>query len=174
MMKLLGNSWKKRQATQVLVLWRHMYVVSGPVVSNTFFGHDMWRHRTFYVSPEFYAKVIFWLCVLTSVPQKNVPSAVVIYYYAWYVFLRDWRYLALSWVISLLSITCYLLSNIIASQIIFTTISFFFCKVSVHFKWRNSCFSKNCWVCSQPPSLPAQMLTQKETLKEILHALEQK
>ena len=28
---------------------------------------------------------------LTSVPQKNVPSAVVIYYCAWYVFLRDRR-----------------------------------------------------------------------------------
>ena len=71
MMKLLGNSWKKRQATQVLVLWRHMYVVSGPVVSNTFFGHDMWRHRTFYVSPEFYAKVIFWLCVLRLEVKKR-------------------------------------------------------------------------------------------------------
>ena len=29
--------------------------------------------------------------VVTSVPQKNVPSAVVIYYCAWYVFLRDRR-----------------------------------------------------------------------------------
>ena len=26
-----------------------------------------------------------------SVPQKNVPRAVVIYYFAWYVFLRDRR-----------------------------------------------------------------------------------
>ena len=29
---------------------------------------------------------------LTSVTQKNVPSAIVIYYCAWYVFLRDRRY----------------------------------------------------------------------------------
>ena len=29
---------------------------------------------------------------LTSVTQKNVPSALVIYYCAWYVFLRDRRY----------------------------------------------------------------------------------
>ena len=27
--------------------------------------------------------------VLTSVMQKNVPSAVLIYYCAWYIFLRD-------------------------------------------------------------------------------------
>ena len=32
------------------------------------------------------------LIILTSVTQKNVPSAVVYYYYAWYVFLRDRRY----------------------------------------------------------------------------------
>ena len=31
--------------------------------------------------------------VLTSVPQKNVPSVVVYYYCAWYVFLRDRCYL---------------------------------------------------------------------------------
>ena len=30
--------------------------------------------------------------ILTSVMQKNVPSAVVIYYCAWYVFLHDGRY----------------------------------------------------------------------------------
>ena len=30
---------------------------------------------------------------VTTVSQKNVPSAVVIYYWAWYVFLRDRRYL---------------------------------------------------------------------------------
>ena len=29
---------------------------------------------------------------ITSVTQKNVPSAVVYYYCAWYVFLRDRRY----------------------------------------------------------------------------------
>ena len=35
---------------------------------------------------------IFYEFELTSVPQKNVPSAVIIYYCAWYVFLRDRRY----------------------------------------------------------------------------------
>ena len=30
---------------------------------------------------------------VTSVPQKNVPSTVVYYYCAWYVFLRDRRYI---------------------------------------------------------------------------------
>ena len=32
------------------------------------------------------------IVVIRSVTQKNVPSAVVYYYYAWYVFLRDRRY----------------------------------------------------------------------------------
>ena len=31
--------------------------------------------------------------LLTSVTQKNVPSAVVIQYCAWYVFLRNRRYI---------------------------------------------------------------------------------
>ena len=33
-----------------------------------------------------------WNSSLTSVTQKNIPSSVVIYYYAWYVFLYNRRY----------------------------------------------------------------------------------
>ena len=34
---------------------------------------------------------------LTSVTQKNVPSAIVTYYCVWYVFLRDRRYALAVW-----------------------------------------------------------------------------
>ena len=36
---------------------------------------------------------------VTSVTQKNVPSAVVYYYCTWYVFLRDRRYVIADWAI---------------------------------------------------------------------------
>ena len=66
------HSWIKflKQKTG-LVLWRHMYVVS-----NTFFGHDMWRQRTFYVSPDFYAKAISWLLCVQRLDVKNRKNKV--------------------------------------------------------------------------------------------------
>ena len=94
--------------------------------------------------------VIFHLFLVTSVPQKNVPSAVVIYYGAWYVFLRDRRY----WVLVLIN-CAYVIKYEIYIQLNIKTVSSSLSKKSAQHRnsrkkekkvdvWWTSCVSAHC------------------------------
>ena len=60
--------------------------------------------------------------LLTSVMQKNVPSTVVIHYFAWYVFLRDRRYNE-EMIVSTRSKNDNLLYNLLGCQVSGTIVS---------------------------------------------------